>query len=353
MNDHQSDNRPFFAAGIATVFAVMALLAADPATAAAWLACNAPQLTPPASIERQGPPYPESARLAGAEGFVEVAFTVLRDGRVGWVRIQRAEPSGFFEAAAIASVRDWRFDPARRDGESVECRIQTRLRFTLTDTVAVRPAGPVATAPADDALPPPVFPDSARAAALEGYVEVFVEVGADGRVMRAEVTLAMPRGAFEDAALAAVRGWRFEPADAGGTEPRRLTRRFDFSLPGSTERPPSPMLLAAAPLPTEACTRRIPGQVRLEVTTDPDGRITGARILDADPPALFDATALAIARNSRMAPAFQAGEPVAATALLTLRFDPDTAHCPGDAVDPGSRGPRRGPTPRVSAAPAE
>lgn len=312
-----------------------------PVQAASWLPCNAPGIDPPEALERAAPPYPESARLAGAEGFVDVAFTVLRDGRVGWVRILRAEPSGFFEAAALGGVRDWRFEPAVRDGQPVECRIQTRVRFTLTDSVAARPRG---TAAAGE-QPAPVYPEAVRNEGLEGYVDVSFEVGRDGRVGKAEVTLAMPRGDFEAAALTAVRAWRFGPDPQG---PRTETRRFEFALPDSYPRAPAVTLLAAAPLAVEACTRRIAGRVRLEVDTDADGRITAARILEAVPAELFDATALAIARNSRLAPAWRGGVPIAATALLTLEFNPDEAHCPeGSTGTPQAPAPRPA-TPRVS-----
>jgi len=318
------------------------MLAVPGAAAAAWTPCNAPGLDQPVAVERAAPPYPESARLAGAEGFVELAFTVLRDGQVGWIRILRAEPSGFFEAAALDGVRDWRFAPAQRGGEPVECRIQTRVRFTLTDSVAARPGSELATGE----RPAPVYPERARIEGLEGYAEVSFTVGRDGSVSGADVTLAMPRGQFETAALAAVRAWTFEPDPAG---PRIETRRFEFSLPDSYPRPPVSSLLAAAPLPIEACTQRIAGRVKLEVDTDADGRITDARILESRPAELFDATALSIARNSRLAPAWRGGVPIAATALLTLAFNPDEAHCPsGSGSTVPAQPARRPPGPTVS-----
>lgn len=318
------------------------MLVSPGALAASWTPCSDPGLDPAVVVERAAPPYPESARLAGAEGFVEVAFTVLRDGHVGWVRILRAEPSGFFESAALYGVRDWRFEPARRDGEPVECRIQTRVRFTLSDSVAVRPGGEAAS----NAQPAPVYPEQARIEGLEGYVEVSFTVGRDGSVAGAEVTLAMPRGEFEAAALAAVRAWSFQPDPA---RVRTETRRFEFSLPDSYPRPPASSRLAAAPLPVEACTQRIAGRVKLEVDTDDDGRINAARILESRPAGLFDATALAIARNSRLAPAWRGGVPIPATALLTLDFRPDEAHCPGGAgPSPPAQPSRRPASPTVS-----
>ena len=67
----------------------------------------------------------------------------------------------------------------------------------------------------------------------------------------------------------------------------------------------------------------------LEVETEASGQVREARILAAEPEGLFDATALAIARGSRLSPAYRDGLPIAATALLTLRFDPARATCPG------------------------
>lgn len=336
MSGHQAVKRRV--PGVAA--ACLALLA-PAAPAAPWPACNAQGLTPAAALSQPTPPYPESARDAGAEGFVEVAFTVLRDGSVGWIRLRRAEPSGFFESATLDGLRDWRFRPALRDGEPVECRIQTRVRYTLSDSVAVRPS---AAAPGGD-QPAPLYPEQARIEGLEGYVEVELETGADGRVRRVEVTAAMPRGEFERATLAAVRRWRFPAADGDG---RTLTRRFDFALPDSYPHAPAPTLLAAAPLPAAACAARIPGRVRLEVDVDAEGRISAARILEATPPGLYDATALAVARNSRVAPAYRHGTAIAATGLLTLRFTPDDARCgsgsPGDSHAP----PRAAPAPRVT-----
>jgi TonB family protein len=198
--------------------------------------------------------------------------------------------------------------------------------------------------PAADGLAPPAYPPAAREARLEGHVEVRVTVAADGRVTRAEITAAMPRGDFERAALAAVRGWRLPPADG----PRVLRRRFDFSLPDSPPRPPAAIMIAGSPLPPAACQGDLSGWVRLEVDADAEGRILAARVLAAEPAGLFDATALSIARRSQVAPAWRDGHPVAATGLLTLNFDPDTGSCPDAEGSGGRNAPRRATTPRVS-----
>lgn len=316
-----------------------AMLALTAPAAFAWPSCDQPGLVAPVALQREVPAYPEAVRGIGIEGSVEVALTILRDGRVGWITILHADPPGYFEQAALAGVRRWRFEPARQDGESVECRTQTRLRFTLVDTVDA--AGP---APADKDRPDPAYPARMLADRIEGYAELQFEIAADGSVQAPRVITAMPRGDFEVAALEAIRSWRFPAAPA----PQRMKRRFDFRLPDSTLRDLPPIMLASAPFPVEACERRQTGQVSLEVETDADGRIRKARILAAEPKGLFDRSALSIAKGSRMTPAYKDGQPIAAIALLTLFFDPSQTSCPG-FLKPDPQRPSQGmPPPAVS-----
>jgi protein TonB len=56
----------------------------------------------------------------------------------------------------------------------------------------------------------PAYPDIAKLAAMDGNVIVRVFVGTDGRVKRAEIEKG--NDLFNDAALEAVRQWRFTPA---------------------------------------------------------------------------------------------------------------------------------------------
>jgi protein TonB len=66
----------------------------------------------------------------------------------------------------------------------------------------------------------PVYPDSARAAGIEGTVVVKTLVGSDGRVMRVDVETGVP--GLDAAALTAVKQWRFKPATVDG-KPRAMT----------------------------------------------------------------------------------------------------------------------------------
>ena len=58
----------------------------------------------------------------------------------------------------------------------------------------------------------PAYPDKARQRGITGYVKLKILLSASGEIGRVRVVDANPRGIFEDAAVAAVRQWEFDPA---------------------------------------------------------------------------------------------------------------------------------------------
>ena len=56
------------------------------------------------------------------EGRVVIRYDVTAEGRVVNATVERAEPPGIFEAAALAAVRSWRFKPALQGREAVAAR---------------------------------------------------------------------------------------------------------------------------------------------------------------------------------------------------------------------------------------
>ncbi len=77
------------------------------------------------------------------------------------------------------------------------------------------PAVPARPRPTRTGGTAPRYPDSARRTGLTGIVFVEVHIGTDGRVRRARVVGSVPE--FDDAALAAVEDWTFEPTIVDGT----------------------------------------------------------------------------------------------------------------------------------------
>ncbi|MCP1372772.1 energy transducer TonB [Dyella lutea] len=105
----------------------VARIAPSPKPAAA----PAPRVTPPVLLRRVEPYYPQAARRARRQGWVELAFTVLPDGRVDAVRVLQAEPGSMFDLAATTAVRRWTFKPATRDGRPIAMDLHQRLDFRL------------------------------------------------------------------------------------------------------------------------------------------------------------------------------------------------------------------------------
>jgi protein TonB len=78
---------------------------------------------------------------------------------------------------------------------------------------------------------PPLYPPTARARRLQGYVEVEFTVNRAGGVQDIEVIGSEPPGAFDRAALRAIGRWKFEPHRVGGkTVAVRARQRVDFKL---------------------------------------------------------------------------------------------------------------------------
>lgn len=78
----------------------------------------------------------------------------------------------------------------------------------------------------------PVYPDSALKRGIEGWVELTFAVQPNGSVSDIEVRNASPSGIFDDAAVRAVRNWRFEATSRNGEKAvQRTMVRLRFALP--------------------------------------------------------------------------------------------------------------------------
>jgi TonB family protein len=60
----------------------------------------------------------------------------------------------------------------------------------------------------------PLYPPAALAAGIEGHVVVAYRVSRAGAAEDARVVESAPTGVFDDAAITAIRGWRFQPQRA-------------------------------------------------------------------------------------------------------------------------------------------
>lgn len=84
------------------------------------------------AVARLPPQYPPLAKRRHIEGFVDVEFTVDRQGRVKDPKIVAADPPDVFNRAVLRALRQWRFEPKEVNGQAVRIRAKQRIDFSLS-----------------------------------------------------------------------------------------------------------------------------------------------------------------------------------------------------------------------------
>ena len=119
-----------------------------PSTASAPSAVSAPAAAPahPAAVadaaptaprfdadylHNPAPAYPAMARRNGEEGRVQISVRVSAQGRAEQVEVRHSSGYARLDEAALATVRQWRFVPARRGEEAVAASVLVPIVFRL------------------------------------------------------------------------------------------------------------------------------------------------------------------------------------------------------------------------------
>jgi protein TonB len=97
-------------------------------------------VAPPRVLTRAAPDYPPEVRARGVEGYVVVQALVDVQGRVAEARVVESQPTGTFDAAALAAVRRFSFAPAREGQTPVQAWVRQRFRFVRSGAPAVATA---------------------------------------------------------------------------------------------------------------------------------------------------------------------------------------------------------------------
>lgn len=106
------------------------------ASAASPAAAAAPQIVAATSlslVRSVNPEYPQRALEQLVSGWVQLEFTVARDGSVKDIIVTGSEPVRTFDTAAVAALRRYRYRPVLVNGATVEQRAYLRIRFTAKD----------------------------------------------------------------------------------------------------------------------------------------------------------------------------------------------------------------------------
>jgi TonB family protein len=200
---------------------------------------------------KQSPKYPPQARAAKIQGKVVLAARIDKSGRVSELKAISGNP--LLVSATKAAVFDWHYLPYLVDGQPAEVRTQISIDFRLDDKPVAKPtpapanpnaatktqseitasitqaiqtspslypstpdaAGNTVAAPRPIYAPNPEYTEQARRAGLQGTVILQAAVGTNGTVGDVYVAQGLGQG-LDEAVIAAVRQWRFEPAMKGG-----------------------------------------------------------------------------------------------------------------------------------------
>ena len=182
------------------------------------VAQNSASPTDLTSQKLRAPKYPAAAVKAGIQGKVVLKVHIDDRGKPLDAEVANITPetATILGDAAVSAAMQWQFKPEMKDGKAVASYLLVPVDFTLpkdkSGTVVAKAAIEVKNASYRN-LRPPVYPDDAIRKKITGTVYLQVKVNADGSVANATVVQASPQAALAltDAAVTAVRSWRFNP----------------------------------------------------------------------------------------------------------------------------------------------
>jgi TonB family protein len=87
-------------------------------------------VSPPRALDTPDPEYSEEARKAKYQGTCVLWLIVGPDGKPRDIKVARALGMGLDEKA-IEAVRNWKFEPAMKDGKPVAVQINVEVNFRL------------------------------------------------------------------------------------------------------------------------------------------------------------------------------------------------------------------------------
>ena len=189
----------------------------------------------PKILKRVNPVYPEEAAKQGIQGEVVIEATANEKGDVVSAEVVPSKnPQPLLEEAALAAVRQWKYEPFHKDGKAVRVTFTVTMNFALhKDKEAGLPDGASKKNPKVVKRVNPVYPEEAAKQGIQGEVVIEATTNEKGDVVSAEVVPSKnPQPLLEEAALAAVRQWKYEPfLKDGKAVGVTFTVTMNFSLP--------------------------------------------------------------------------------------------------------------------------
>ena len=180
--------------------------------------------TPTLEVRKRVPAaYPPQARSENLQGVVLVKLRVSETGDVEAVEL--ASGPTVFVPSAVKAAKQWKFKPFLRNGQPVKVSTTIPFAFRLNGQVpdwgTRTPAANVLKVSEQEVIPgkliqsvKPEFPTKARLLHVGGTVLLDAVIGKDGTIRFLHVIQGHPL--FAQAAMAAVKTWRFTPYTLAG-----------------------------------------------------------------------------------------------------------------------------------------
>lgn len=236
------------------------------------------------------PEYSEIARMVKYQGVCVVGLILGKDGLVSDAWVTRKLGFGL-DQKALEAVRQWKFDPAMKDGKPVPVLLNVEVQFRLYDSAPgaststgkdVIPVPAVAeppkasptqqnaeASPLSEAAPPapiipgalirkivPRYPKEARKSKVEGEVELKATIEKNGDV--SEISIVRGDMTLAEEAVNAVRNWMFDPYSQGSTAVK-VTQNIVFKFSSGRKEPElepfPPAVLVSRPAAFSSATK--------------------------------------------------------------------------------------------------
>jgi periplasmic protein TonB len=86
----------------------------------------------PVPVKTPPPKYPDSLKREGVSGVVAVVLVIDEKGGIMSSTISKSSHPDF-ERPALEAVKNWKFKPAKKDGNPVKVRVTIPLRFNVDE----------------------------------------------------------------------------------------------------------------------------------------------------------------------------------------------------------------------------
>ncbi len=171
-------------------------------------------------IDRSAPEYPEACESeAGnndAQQYVDVAYDITSEGNTENVRVLYST-NKCFDDAAMAAVREWRFEPSVVGGQAApQLGNKIRLAFVLDE----KPSREIEAMLQE--ISAKIYPKRCeRDAEAVEYVTLQYDISKEGWTKNVEV-VESTNSCFNKSAIGAVEQWRYEPRIVDGQAVERI-----------------------------------------------------------------------------------------------------------------------------------